>query len=944
VDESEAAHAPQNVSYHDFLPCIGKIYHPWRTDKISVKQLGETRIILGTEYNDSIFYNTNELGGFNGIKFGVRCSPKLEEVDSTTSTGHTINNAEELRVNEANDAKNGLSEKVQVPVNQNQNYPTHPLDCDVSSYLSDNQYPFDLRGINHVSKGEWKCIKDSNQNLSDSNSEAKPAQRDLLFDVSDVVIPTSKRRKVDTNGIVDEYSIKKPTEEDQPDKHKTLLPWSQTSSTVSTSLDQETLSVGSLEPTEITQPSQGIFQSNVELDHLLDPSSYYDKLDELESRVAEMVGLDYGFFQHVSTGYEVHSTSEENRYALEPPSGEFAGLLNRIGHAILYLNSEGFCGDTFSVLVEDQFNPHVANAVHISLADITSFYNTYFKIASALFDKILGCEGRKQNQVEATHECHIYTFLQNLLPLALVSFTGSHVCKFDLNLWGEDLDEIPIGLGYSLQSRELACLKGFVGGPAWVLGRSSAQEVQTGFKVSLTVQDIQELWGPIWLVGGTADEGPIIRTERGFISPLPREEQTSDIDKGAEIDCHWTKEVPGYINREDRVLLTGNSRILIGTDSVDAGGLAVNLKCEARISHIQQHISDQFQLPGTCNDYYTMEGQDIQLTGGQYVSAGVIIKRKRVPGKTHKDILLSTCCNPKIDIRPLLKLRVGLEISACTGNARRITLWDALRLSQTTELTGYVGFCKHEVSDPECIQMCWTKLHTTTADSLPTAQSASSNSTIDKALQVNKPTEDEIRQLICSSIQGLEYTGIDAEGNLQAYWPFLGAPTNRRIAPTRFNKWLDILTDTRDMSTFAVVSQRCLNFREGYIAGASPSEICSQSYRDSIQKTCLSIRVVPRPIFEDARPSRRFKIKLPPTDSYLTDLSPGSAFRIGKRQLYVKKSWKCLQKIMVAYTSSKFDLSSKWTGVLDFREELNPEIKGLEAVDVIICSKEYGDS
>jgi hypothetical protein len=479
------------------------------------------------------------------------------------------------------------------------------------------------------------------------------------------------------------------------------------------------------------------------------------------------------------------------------------------------------------------------------------------------------------------------------------------------------------------------------------------QEVQTGLKVSLTVQDLQELWGPVWLVGGTADEGPIIRTERGFIAPLPREEQLSNFEASGEVDCHWTKDVPEYIDREDRILLNANSRILIGSDPRDAGGLAVNLNCESRIDHIQRQISHQFQFPGTCNDYYRMDGHDIQLTGGQYVNAGVIIKRKRVPGKTHKDRLLSTCCNSKIDIRPLMKLRVGLEISACTGNAQRITLWDALRLSQTKEKTGKARVCNHQISDPRCIELCWTKLglgetkppslHDISMTEKAAIGHNGLDSLIDKSPQENSFVKDEIRQAIVSSIQGLEYTGIDAEGNLQAYWPFLGTPTNRRIAPTRFNKWLDILTDTRDMSTFAVVSQRCLNLREG--CTGLPWETCTQSYRYPIQKTCLSLRVVPRPISERTRPTRRllFGLSTPP-DSYLTELGPGSAFRIGKRQLCVKKLWQGQEKVVVAYTSSKFDISSKWAGVLDFYEQLDPEIKGIETVDLIICSKEYGDS
>lgn len=129
----------------------------------------------------------------------------------------------------------------------------------------------------------------------------------------------------------------------------------------------------------------------------------------------------------------------------------------------------------------------------------------------------------------------IYKFLSNVLPLALVSFSGSHVCRFDMNLWRQYTDEIPVGLGFSFRPRELACLKDFICGPAWVLGKTGTQTAQEGLKVSLLVQDLQELWGPAWLVGGTADEGPIIRTERGFIISLPRHQQSSHYEEIGDI-------------------------------------------------------------------------------------------------------------------------------------------------------------------------------------------------------------------------------------------------------------------------------------------------------------------------------------------------------------------------------------------------------------------------
>lgn len=699
------------------------------------------------------------------------------------------------------------------------------------------------------------------------------------------------------------------------------------------------------------------FQQPGELDHLLNPVAYYEKLDELELRTAEIMGLDSGSLERPLTDYEVHRISRKaSSLVLEPPRQGFSNGLYSARNALCYLSSRGFCGSTFSILVEDQIRPEVATVIHLTLDDIKGSSSTAAEHALVLFNLVLGVEGKGKNMVQVSPYL-IYNFFENLLPLALVSFSGSHVCRFDMKLWDKIIDEIPVGLGFSFQSRELACLKNFIGGPAWVLGKSGSQKVQAGLKVSLTVQDLQELWGPIWLVGGTSDEGPVIRTERGFIVPLPRLEQASVFEKSGEIDCHWTKEVPGYVNSEDRILLNGNSRILIGTNFGDSGALVVNPTCESQISQIQQHIIHQFQFPGTCNDYYTMEGHDIQLTGGQYVNAGIIIRRKRVPGKTHKDRLLATCCDSKVNIWPLMKLQVGLEISACSGNAQRFALWDALRLSQTEGKRGKekTQACNHQIADPKCIELCWTKLHLseTRAPALHEISMMETvvpkhnglNSLVDKIPQETHLTPHQIRSAIVISLKSLENTGIDAEGNLQAYWPFLDAPTNHRIAPTRFNKWLEILTDTRDMSTFAVVSQRCLNFQEECTRRSY--DRCRQSYRYPIQKTCLSLRLISNPVSQLEKRSRLFEFGIPMMNAFpfhLTDLSAGSALRVGKRQLHVKKAWQVGQKFMVACISSKFEISSMWTGIPDFHEQLDPEIEGLTAVDVIICSKEYGGS
>lgn len=59
------------------------------------------------------------------------------------------------------------------------------------------------------------------------------------------------------------------------------------------------------------------------------------------------------------------------------------------------------------------------------------------------------------------------------------------------------MEVLSVGFGYSFHLRQLTCLKNSVGGPVWVLEKTNTQSEakQIGLKVSLTVQDFQELGG-----------------------------------------------------------------------------------------------------------------------------------------------------------------------------------------------------------------------------------------------------------------------------------------------------------------------------------------------------------------------------------------------------------------------------------------------------------------
>lgn len=277
--------------------------------------------------------------------------------------------------------------------------------------------------------------------------------------------------------------------------------------------------------------------------------------------------------------------------------------------------------------------------------------------------------------------------------------------------------------------------------------------------------------------------------------------------------------------------------------------------------------------------------------------------------RTMKKSIIDACSAPETDIEALLKLKIGLEISACTGNARRVTLWDALRLSKAAPL------CKHKMADPDCFKSCWN-------------HRSSGSLNFEAQVSPTALTPDQIRLTIINSIRGLQHTGLDPEGSLQACWPFVDGNWNHRIAATPHNKWFDVIADSRDTATFAVVSQDCL------VSG----EVCSQSFLDEEQRTCLSTLVLPRSIMKSDRASRRRHYELlgESPECELGNMPPETVFRVGKRSLTVKKPWQGRGRAMVATTSAGFGF-----GIPEFREQINPDIKGGEPIEVIVCSKSF---
>lgn len=181
----------------------------------------------------------------------------------------------------------------------------------------------------------------------------------------------------------------------------------------------------------------------------------------------------------------------------------------------------------------------------------------------------------------------------------------------------------------------------------------------------MDVDDFSFLWGPIWLVDS------MIRTERGFIVAV----EPSNTCKKEEIECHFGTEIPRCHIRKT---LSATSRILIGSNHHI---YTVNRDCPTIVESVEDWVASELQLLGTSASGYDSGGYTLGANAGKYATATLNKSWKKRPGRTQKDVLFDPFKLDSTDLLPHLKLKVGLEVSICTGNATRTTLWDALCLS-----------------------------------------------------------------------------------------------------------------------------------------------------------------------------------------------------------------------------------------------------------------------
>jgi len=441
--------------------------------------------------------------------------------------------------------------------------------------------------------------------------------------------------------------------------------------------------------------------------------------------------------------------------------------------------------------------------------------------------------------------CAICRITVLLLDLALVSYVGSHGSHFTsyVNSSAESIEiqstneDVP---SFKCTLRNLACLSDFLDNcKVWVFNikdhRSThGHEKLGGLSILTRMEEFADIWGPVWTIPvGPEQPNRVLqyKLSRGFIRPVA---------DGAEhvVECHW------YSNDDDHT--TASNLSMDANDLLSIGaGLLENDRCLYTLGHYESRFGAAMGFLGTISEGWALDTRTLALGVGQYLVATASGTQKKIPAVTLKEHTWNKLKHdPQSANIQFLNNLTGIEISHCTGNARRVHLKDLFRLKRVRErLAQYYPAWEQtewgvlfsealENDDFEAIHTLWVH---------------------------RRDLRSDLGGFIAQMLELLHVTGLKGDSIIAAYF---GEHQDRNIKMNvSGNEWGRCLRDSILMASYVVIGDICLKYPKR-------DQITTTCSRE-LDETTLATRI----IFNGELPSKTDCVRLEPT---------GSLFRVSK--------------------------------------------------------------
>ncbi|KAG8629006.1 hypothetical protein KVT40_002871 [Elsinoe batatas] len=493
------------------------------------------------------------------------------------------------------------------------------------------------------------------------------------------------------------------------------------------------------------------------------------------------------------------------------------------------LQQQGKCCDGFTTIIHSLNNgddvlklvwisaesiTRVFKALH-DLLDISTAHQTALQDLSNAVKVILSlfCVGEDDQSDPSNEEwvMHRCALALQAVCIGISTYTHAHVGPFQSNVLEHDLDEVVLagtadasfpGCLY-VNLYRLACLDGLTKSP--VLGFSwypsarcqSTKDDGKRYRLLCKAADFLDTFGPgsIAYAKETLTERSVpvaIMIGGGVLVSAENDSGLSAQSSDSSLNCHWSKEIKvsagitKYLDLE-RILLVGSA-------------VTTNVRCRSGNNFNHSSFNSMLEPLGTFRAHWETKEKEKGVQVGQYIQVQGVHTAQKVPGRTLKEATLSST---DIDlIEDLEKLR-GLQVSLCTGLARRATLREVV----TDVLPIYAA--RTGVDQGILLAMG--------GHSNLIAKFGGTRASFRVWYDCLLPEQRAyLLNMVRDILSDLQHTGITPEtSDFVAAWPSTSdTKVCLKFSSHGENEWIRLLEDDYDCATFAIITPLCLESNE----------------------------------------------------------------------------------------------------------------------------------
>lgn len=396
--------------------------------------------------------------------------------------------------------------------------------------------------------------------------------------------------------------------------------------------------------------------------------------------------------------------------------------------------------------------------------------------------------------------------------LGLVSYVGSHATRFDFDYLHKEISGITVNDGdtesihFDCRLKRLACLNGFLDEEkVWVFRCSTTgsqdilrkEDSRAELLILTHIEEFADIWGPVWSIPADPTASGLIQRYNVSKGVICRVDE-AETQRGKAVRCHWYSWDSFQRRRRTNALLSLSKPLYLERDDLLLIGTRFreNEDCKYTLDQFEGAYGHDMGVLGGERSVWEPEfdSRSGSFSFSKIIGVSVSGTQKKRPQTSLKQLILARWKTTPQTANPgILNQYLGVEISHCTGNARRVRIKDLLLMPTIWSLL--------ELYFPRWSSHSWGSAF------LTALQSSDPRAVFDVWVRYESK-RSEMAALVCYVLETLDKTGKREDGLAAAFL------NNQQESSVLFdhhcNDWSSLLRDSHLMATYAIVNNICI--------------------------------------------------------------------------------------------------------------------------------------